>query len=63
MIVWFLSDLFRNPEDRFSDEMAQIRCVLSDCTSSLTSVSAFEPRREKTGFLHMQKQRRRSASR
>ena len=27
------------------------------------SAGLFEPRREKTGFLHMRKQRRRSASR
>ena len=29
----------------------------------LVSRTEFEPRREKTGFLHMRKQRRRSASR
>ena len=30
---------------------------------ALFLVSLIEPRREKTGFLHMRKQRRRSASR
>ena len=34
--------------------------VLLPCISSLI---IYEPRREKTGFLHMRKQRRRSASR
>ena len=32
-------------------------------TRSDNSLAIFEPRREKTGFLHMRKQRRRSASR
>ena len=32
-------------------------------TLALVNLKIFEPRREKTGFLHMRKQRRRSASR
>ena len=32
-------------------------------SSSLKSIIAYEPRHEKTGFLYMPKQRRRSASR
>ena len=36
---------------------------LSDIIKESESGSKYEPRREKTGFLHMRKQRRRSASR
>ena len=35
----------------------QVRANSADC-----SLFLYEPRREKTGFLHMRKQRRRSAS-
>ena len=41
-------------------------CVIGSVCSSRASLilqTEFEPRREKTGFLHMPKQRRRSASR
>ena len=37
--------------------------VLIDCLKDAFGVTINEPRREKTGFLHMRKQRRRSASR
>ena len=51
-----MSDLFGNPGDRFSRDAAQIgfdvNCLVVD-----------EPHHEKTGFLPMRKQRRRSASR
>ena len=36
--------------------------LLHDITA-LLDVTLYEPRREKTGFLHMRKQRHRSASR
>ena len=41
------------------DFFIQVRLYV-DC---LIQVGLYEPRREKTGFLHMRKQRRRSASR
>ena len=87
-----MSDLVRNPEDRFSLDAACI--IFYDCFQSkeiedgdkfrfndefkhklfrikinqiqmkeTVSCQAYEPRYEKTGFLHLRKQRRRSASR
>ena len=53
-------------------DMFQIHHVLQDTEYGAQTMSQalstilpgiFEPRREKTGFLHMRKQRRRSASR
>ena len=46
----------------FLREMAKSKIIRRGCKTTET-ISSFEPRREKTGFLHMQKQRRRSASR
>ena len=37
--------------------------VINDARLGIILTSAYEPRREKTGFLNMRKQRRRSASR
>ena len=39
-----------------------LACFCS-CVELLAKFEQYEPRCEKTGFLHMQKQRRRSASR
>ena len=49
-LLWLYSLVSVGPEDKFSCNRAQI-----DCT--------YEPSRVKTGFLHMRKQRRRSALR
>ena len=38
-------------------------CYLLICVLLLLIMVLFEPRRKKTGYLHMRKQRRRSASR
>ena len=46
----------------FLREMAKSKIIGRGCKTTET-VSSFEPRREKTDFLHMRKQRRRSASR
>ena len=51
------------PENKFynfSHHEAQLASVL---VKRLLYVDFIEPRREKTGFLHMRKQKRRSASR
>ena len=37
--------------------------VYNDLTEEVCCPSVYEPHREKTGFLHMRKQRRRSAVR
>ena len=48
-----MSDLIENPKDRFSNNAAHLMSVIW-----AVKISSFEPRREKTGFLHMRKQRR-----
>ena len=40
-----------------------IKVEFKGCLIYTGVLSSYEPRREKTGFLHMRKQRRRSASR
>ena len=58
--IWFqfkttaMTGVFVHDTGETEQDMIQIRLV---------SKSAYESRREKTGFLHMRKQRRRSASR
>ena len=49
----FVLGLIRNPEDRFSRDEAHIKPFHE---------ILYEPRYEKTGFLHMRKQRHRSAT-
>ena len=47
----------------FYEEMVKIIFQSSSNTHLISSSVTYEPRPEKTGFLHMRKQRRRSASR
>ena len=68
----FVLDLVVNPKDRFSHDVAQtvnkIKMTVQLTVGTYqkqkeTCTFQYEPRREKNGFLHMRKQRRRSASR
>ena len=60
-----MSEVVGNPEDNFLTTW-QIFCLVQVKAVRVKSKKMsiiFETRREKTGFLHMRKQRRRSASR
>ena len=61
--------LHRNCVARISDrarynlECAELPNKPNTTTTATSTIRAYEPRHEKTGFLHKRKQRRRSASR
>ena len=49
---------------KFDTSKLACNCIVNKLLAIMTkTLLLYEPRREKTGFLHMQKQRRRSASR
>ena len=50
--------ILRNIFNKIENDIERLTVVASNCY-----IKIIEPRREKTGFLHMRKQRRRSASR
>ena len=68
-----MSSLVGNLEDRFSighgsfkfvhvsEDSLRFPCLSSAADTAQILTDANEPRREKTGFLHMRKQRRRTA--
>ena len=53
---------YRN-DPKFSDRQVRANSADPDQSDQGLNCLLFEPRCEKTGFLHMRKQRRRSASR
>ena len=63
LTIYFLSKNIKNKKNHLKSVMFLTAVKIAIYCIAVLSLCKLEPRREKTGFLHMRKQRRRSASR